>query len=297
MTPPLPAQPAILAAVPAVARYITFRLLPEADPRSALLRLADVCDGLHAVAGIGTSTVARLGKKLEGLRDLPTFGGALEPIPQRPEALWLWLRGDERGEVFQRGRKLSQALESAFAINDITDAFRHAGGRDLTGYEDGTENPHDDAASAAALVAEGGPGRVGSSFVAVQNWQHDLARFETFSGLEQDAIIGRRRADNVELEDAPDSAHVKRTAQESFEPEAFMLRRSMPWTEGLASGLMFVAFGHSFDAFEAQIRRMLGLEDGIVDALFRFSRPLSTSYFWCPPMDAGHLDLRALGLP
>jgi len=296
MTSPLPAQPAILAAVPAVARYITFRLTPDADPRSALLRLADLSDGLHALVGIGTSTVARLGTKLDGLRDLPTFEGALEPIPQRPEALWLWLRGDERGEVLQRGRKLTQALESAFAIQTITDAFRHAGGRDLTGYEDGTENPHADAAVAAALVSDGGPGRAGSSFVAVQNWQHDLARFETFSGLEQDAIVGRRRSDNVELEDAPASAHVKRTAQESFEPAAFMVRRSMPWTEGQAAGLMFVAFGHSFNAFEAQLRRMVGLEDGIVDGLFRFSRPLSTSYFWCPPMDAGHLDLRALVL-
>jgi putative iron-dependent peroxidase len=30
-------------------------------------------------------------------------------------------------------------------------------------------------------------------------------------------------------------------------------------------GLMFAAFGHSLDAFEAQWRRMLGLEDGVSD--------------------------------
>jgi putative iron-dependent peroxidase len=88
-----------------------------------------------------------------------------------------------------------------------------------------------------------------------------------------------------------------RTAQERFQPEAFVLRRSMPWAEGNVGGLMFVAFGRSFDAFEAQLRGMLGLEDGITDALFRFTRPTSTSYFWCPPVaEGGHLDLRALGL-
>ena len=75
-----------------------------------------------------------------------------------------------------------------------------------------------------------------------------------------------------------------------------MLRRSMPWAVGGKAGLMFVAFGKSFDAFEVQMRRMAGLEDGIADALFRISRPLSGANFWCPPMRNGRLDLRALKL-
>jgi putative iron-dependent peroxidase len=113
----------------------------------------------------------------------------------------------------------------------------------------------------------------------------------------QDAMIGRRREDNAEIDDAPPSAHVKRTAQESFDPQAFVLRRSMPWAEGARAGLVFVAFGRSFDAFEAQMRRMVGAEDGITDALFRFTRPLTGAYFWCPPLAGdGRLDLRALGL-
>lgn len=70
----------------------------------------------------------------------------------------------------------------------------------------------------------------------------------------------------------------------------------MPWASGLESGLVFVAFGRSLDAFEAQLRRMLGLEDGIVDALFRFTRPLTGAYYWCPPLADGRLDLRVLGI-
>jgi len=112
---------------------------------------------------------------------------------------------------------------------------------------------------------------------------------------DQDLAIGRRRSDNEEIDDAPPYAHVKRTAQESFEPEAFLFRRSMPWNDERRAGLVFVAFGKSFDAFEAQLRRMTGAEDGIVDALFRFSRPVTGAYFWCPPWRDGRLDLRALG--
>lgn len=101
---------------------------------------------------------------------------------------------------------------------------------------------------------------------------------------------------NQELDDAPESAHVKRTAQESFDPEAFILRRSMPWADAAGEGLVFVAFGRNFDAFEALLNRMVGAEDGIADALFTFTRALTGSYFWCPPVADGRLDLRALGL-
>jgi len=53
------------------------------------------------------------------------------------------------------------------------------------------------------------------------------------------------------------------------------------WADKGGEGLMFVAFGQSLDVFEAQLRRMAGQEDGILDGLFRFSHPVSGSYFWC----------------
>ena len=59
---------------------------------------------------------------------------------------------------------------------------------------------------------------------------------------------------------------------------------------------MFVAFGHSLDAFEAQMRRMAGLEGGVVDGLFQMSKPVTGTYFWRPSLRDGLLDLRAVGL-
>jgi porphyrinogen peroxidase len=41
---------------------------------------------------------------------------------------------------------------------------------------------------------------------------------------------------------------------------------------------------------------MVGVEDGITDALFKFTRPISGSYFWCPPMKSGRLDFTLVGL-
>jgi len=284
-------QPGVLAPVPAVARYLTFTLKPRAHPRRPLIAIASFADGESCVVGVGESVLRALGVSIAGMRAFPSYSGKGFEVPSTPAALWCWLRGGDRGALLHQGRKIEHALAPAFALEHAIDAFRHGSGRDLTSYEDGTENPRGRKAVAAAAVKGMGAGLDGSSFVAVQQWEHDFGRFESMSTKEQDNSIGRRQRDNVELARAPASAHVKRTAQESFEPEAFVLRRSMPWTEGTRAGLVFVAFGKSLDAFEAQLRRMVGEEDGIADALFRFTRPVSGSYFWCPPVRRGRIDL------
>lgn len=282
-------QPGILAAVPPQARYLQFRLVDVEAARDALARLAAEPVDESLVVGVGQPLVAALGTEISGLRLFPNFPGKGVAVPATPGSLWCWLRGDDRGELLHRGRRLEQLLRPAFARERAVDAFRHGSGRDLTGFEDGTENPKGEAARAAAF-------HDGASFVAVQQWRHDLDAFAAMSGADQDNAIGRRRSDNEELDDAPPSAHVKRTAQESFDPEAFVLRRSMPWSDPSGAGLLFVAFGRSFAAFEAQMRRMAGAEDGIVDALFRFSQPITGAYFWCPPLRDGRLDLAPLGV-
>lgn len=68
----------------------------------------------------------------------------------------------------------------------------------------------------------------------------------------------------------------------------------MPWADATRAGLVFTGFGHSLDAFEALLRRMTGAEDGITDALFGFTRPVTGAYFWCPPVRQGRLDLSAI---
>lgn len=289
-------QPGIMADVPRLARYLEFSLVPDEDPRPCLESLAELADGELIVVGLGASAVAALGRKIEGLGVFSADSGPGFEVPSTPMALWCWLRHEDRGDHVHKTRSLSEALAPAFMLDNVVDAFQHGESRDLTGYEDGTENPEGDEAVAAGIVQGRGAGLDGSSFVAVQQWIHDLDHFQGMPQAEQDHVFGRRRSDNEELDDAPESAHVKRTAQESFTPEAFVLRRSMPWASAEGEGLVFVAFGHSFDPFEALLNRMMGKEDGIVDALFRFTRPVSGCYFWCPPVRDGRLDLSALGL-
>lgn len=298
-------QPGILEPIPAVARYVVFALAGRGATaqaiKDALMRLSPLANGSDVVLGVGPSLVAALGAEVPGLHEFPEFSGQGVKVPSTPGTLWCWVRGDDLGDLLHLTRKVQKALAPEFVVRHVVDAFRHAlgesgHGRDLTGFEDGTENPVGEAAESAAFVHGRGDGLDGSSFVAVQQWVHDLDAFEALADDERDHHIGRRLADNEEIEDSPVSAHVKRTAQESFGPPAFMLRRSMPWMMSMQAGLMFVAFGESLYAFEAQIRRMAGQDDGVTDAMFRISRPVNGAYFWCPPMRGGKLDLRQLGL-
>lgn len=289
-------QAGILAPLPPHCRYLTFDRRLRAEPHAELRQLASSPAIADAVIGFGAGLVAHLSGKItgggavSGLR-LPSahLGPGLH-IPSTPADLWCWLRGDDPGVVVHQQHAIEDALGGAFLRRSVVDGFVHRDSRDLTGYVDGTENPTGAEAEAAAIASDG------SSFVAVQQWVHDLRIFAKNDTATRDAIIGRRLADNEEIDDAPPSAHVKRTAQESFDPEAFILRRSMPWANAEGEGLMFVAFGKSFDAFEAQIRRMVGEEDGVADALFTFTKPVTSAYFWCPPVIEARLDLSAAGI-
>ena len=287
-------QPKVLAPVSANGRFFTLQLRENISPRAAVERLALNFDPSHGVLGVGEPLARALGANVSGLRAFPMLDAKHIAIPSTQGALWISLSCDDASELHDRCWTLQRALEDTFVVDEEISAFKYHGGRDLSGYEDGTENPVDEAAIEAAIVTDGA--LAGASFVAVQRYVHDLKKLETFSPHERDNLIGRERESNEEMDDAPVSAHVKRAAQESFDPAAFMVRKSMPWGGAHENGLYFVAFGHSLDAFENVLRRMIGLEDGITDGLFQFSRAVTGGYYFCPPVKNGKLDLSAFGL-
>jgi len=282
-------QRAVLEPVPKIARYLELDLLPGADAR-AVARLGDVAAPERTVLGIGEPLALALGARVEGLRAFPCVAGVGCAFPSTQRALWVFLASDDATDLHDRARALRDLLADAFVVRDEVPCFRYREGRDLSGFEDGTENPKGDLATQAAIRPDG------STFVAVQRWVHDLDALAKMTPAARSALVGRDLASNEELAGAPPSAHVKRAAQESFDPPAFMVRRSMPWGGVADNGLYFVAYGESLDRFERVLRRMSGADDGIADGLLRFSRAVTGGYYWCPPVDArGRLDTSALG--
>jgi putative iron-dependent peroxidase len=276
------AQPGILAPLAAAGRYVALSLAPGASPHALLDSLRKIHIDESIVIGLAEPLV-----RIAGLHAFPAMPGPVA-IPSTQAAVWVHVRAEDHGHSLRALRHVLAALGEAVRVEEDVLGFRHDIGRDLSGFEDGTENPKDEAAHAAAICADG------SSFVAAQRWVHDLASLERLDNRARDALIGRNLETNEELADAPPHAHIKRAQQESFEPPAFMIRRSMPYGTTREHGLYFVAYVSELAKFERMLVRMTGADDGLVDGLFQFSRPVSGGYYWCPPVDGRHLAVSEL---
>ena len=241
-------QKGIFEDVPQHGRFLFLDLhheVKEQDVRDCLAALCAQIDGESVVLGLGDATLNAVNAThLESL-NFPSYDTRGVQVPSTPAALWLWLRGDDLGEMTLQAQALINALTPVYELADHIDSFKYKDGHDLTGYEDGTENPEGEEAFTAAFSEQ----PAGASYVAVQQWQHDLAHFKSKNQTEQDHVIGRSLETNEELDDAPESAHVKRTEQEAFDPQTFLLRRSMAYGEGADAGLVFQAFAFSPESY------------------------------------------------
>ena len=290
----LPFQPAILAPVPAAARFVTFGFRHASDPGRALVRLAAWQRDPNVVVGLGEPLLARAKGRIDGAARLPGGHLVVSTRPRKPCGRPLPMRIEARPSTREERSPACWATPCGWSKRSTLSCT--AGARTSAVSWMGPKTPRMRLPWLRRLSTVAGLGLDGASFVAVQRWVHDLAAADAMSQATRESIVGRRQGSNEEIADAPLSAHVKRTAQESFEPPAFVLRRSMPYGGIAEHGLYFIAYGESLDRFERQLRRMAGRDDGIVDGLMAFTKAVTGGYYFCPPVLGDKLDLRALGL-
>ena len=116
---------------------------------------------------------------------------------------------------------------------DETTGFRYFDARDLLGFVDGTANPTGAELPEAALIgADADPEFAGGSYVVVQKYLHDMAGWAALPTEEQEAIIGRTKIDNIEIDDddAPRKSHKSlATIEDDDGDELAILRDNMPF--------------------------------------------------------------------
>lgn len=216
----------------------------------------------------------------------PVLGKQDRTAPGTQGDILMWAHGERHDLNLDCAMRIGNALSGIATLELELHGFSYLDSRDFTGFVDGTANPRDAQARAAALVPEGRTG-AGGSFVLTQQWVHDLARFGQLGQAEQESVIGRTRADSIELEDAPPTAHVRRTDVQVDGQELKIYRRSAPWGGLRQHGLYFLAFSREIMVFAMQLDRMFGrAEDGLVDRLTEFSTPVSGAYWYAPPVEA-----------
>jgi putative iron-dependent peroxidase len=181
-------------------------------------------------------------------------------------------------------------LGDAVTVIDETTGFRYFDIRDLLGFVDGTANPVGPAVPSSVLIAEEDPAATGGSYIVVQKYLHDLKAWRNLRAEQQEAIIGRTKLDNIELDDAP-SGHQQShksltTIEDENGVEHDILRDNMPFgSPGSGEfGTYFIGYSRRLWVIERMMQRMfIGDPPGLHDRLLDFSKPLTGTTFYAPP--------------
>ncbi len=241
--------------------------------------------GVNLVIGIRPSLWNQLATVVVDVRDFPD--GIVGPdgfeMPATQADIWLWISGASQDLVFDAARGASKALMATATLVRSKNGWPYHRNQDLTGFIDGTENPPIPHAPSVALFGDT-ERAAGSSVALVQEWHHDLEAFEKLDGPAQERVFGRTKSDSTEFDDEsmPHDAHVSRTSIKSGGSTLEIFRRSVPYGDPSDHGLVFIAFTHDQARITTMLKRMAGQEDGLRDALTRYSTPLSGSYFFIP---------------
>ncbi len=217
------------------------------------------------------------------LKDFQPLGKGIAPATQRD--LLIHIQSLRHDVNFSLAQAALAAFGDAIRIAEETHGFRWVEERDLSGFVDGTENPQGEQREAVAIIASGE--NAGGSYVLSQRWQHNLKMFNRLAVEKQEQIIGRTKESNEELEgDArPATSHVARVDLKEEGKGLKILRQSLPY--GTASGdhgLFFLAYCATLYNIEQQLLSMFGEADGKYDAMLRFTKPLTGSYFYAPSL-------------
>ena len=290
-------QPGIFSVGTRSHHHLQLDVDPSADPRALLDALRGIREqattvaGVNLVIGFGAELCSRVAPRWlpAGLGPFETIRGVDGvAIPGAQHDLWIWLHSYGPDVVFDLARHADTALRGLATVVSEWPSFTYQASRDLTGFEDGTENPPVDEAIHLVAAPEGQPG-AGSSVVLLQRWVHDLEAFEALDDEAKDQVIGRRLADGDELDESVRSprAHISRVVIDDDEGEELeVFRRSTAFGGVLEHGLVFLAFSPDVDRLDAMLHRMVGDGDGRRDHLTDISCCMASGWYVAPPVEA-----------
>ncbi|MCJ1384347.1 hypothetical protein MMC17_007463 [Xylographa soralifera] len=264
--------------------------LASIDDLAKNVAIRDLNASFACTVGIGSNiwdAVTRQPRPAE-LHPFAAVKGAAHTAISSPGDLLFHIRAERRDLCFEFERQLLERLGGAVSLVDETVGFRYFDVRDLLGFVDGTANPVGSAVGASILVADEDAAAAGGSYVVVQKYVHDLRAWRALRAEQQEAIIGRTKCDNVELEDAASGQRSHKTLA-TIEDESGdaheILRDNMPFgSPGSGEfGTYFIGYARRLWVIERMLQRMfVGDPPGLHDRLLDFSTPLTGTTFFAP---------------
>jgi putative iron-dependent peroxidase len=284
-------QTGIFALGTAAHAYLEFDLLASADGPAAVANVARMREprttigGVNLVAGFRPELWAAVAPDaapagVHGF-DEPITGHADHPMPATQHDIVIWLAGASYDVAFDTSRAIVAELVPRAALAHEMVGWQYHHDRDLTGFEDGSENPSIVEATSVALVPPGLTGE-GSSILLLQQWEHDAIAWESLPVPTQEDIIGRRKADSEELDPKPPTSHVARTDQDRF---GKIFRRNVAYGSVAEHGTIFVGFCGSQRPLAEMLESMAGTGSEPPDQLTGVTRAVTGAYYVIPSAD------------
>ena len=287
-----------------------FLVVTVAGDQAALAKVASVLAGLDdlvktvgfrdlggrlsCIAGIGREFWDRLqsDKRPKELKPFAPIAGKPHAAPSTPGDLLFHIRSERPDLCFEFERILLDRLGSGVTVVDEVTGFRYFDARDLLGFVDGTANPTGLDLPASALVGDEDADFAGGSYVVVQKYLHDLNAWTRTPTPLQEAIIGRTKIDNIEIDDddAPRKSHKSlATITDADGNEFDILRDNMPFGRPGKQefGTYFIGYSRYLWVIEKMLQRMyVGEPAGAYDRLLDFSTPHTGATFFAPARSA-----------
>ena len=288
------AQTGIFALGDAAHGFFEFTLRPGADAAAVATALVAVREprstvgGANRVIGFRPSLWNAIAPQdsPKDVRDFETIrgpGGYSMPATQAD--IWAWFSAASYDVVFDMGTEAVASIAQHAELTREVRGWSYRHNRDLTGFEDGTENPTLDAAP-EIVVMENGPG-AGGSVLLFQMWRHRPNAFADLPQTRQESVIGRTKPDSVEFDEAkmPANSHVSRTTLDVDGKELKIFRRNVPYGTVSDHGTLFIGFCAQQMPLQKMLEQMAGI-GGPRDALTLYTDALTGAYYFIPSVQA-----------
>lgn len=198
--------------------------------------------------------------------------------------LHIHIRANAPSYCIDMAGEISNILNNVADCTEEVHGFRYWDGRSILGFVDGTENPQGEDRDYFGIIGNEDEQYKGGSYLFVQKYIHNLNAWKSLSTKEQENVIGRSKADDIEMsdEEKPANSH---SALANVGDDLKIVRDNMPFGNIAKNemGTYFIAYASTFSTVKKMLTKMfVGDPVGNYDRILDYSEAKTGSLFFCP---------------
>lgn len=254
---------------------------------SAAARMLEARTKSSVVLGVGVEIWDELGlgAKPEQFEKFQQIKGAKHTAVSTRGDLHFHIRSEEFSLCIDMATSIANVLEGVADRVEEVHGFRYWDGRSILGFVDGTENPQGKDRVKFGVISE--TGFEGASYLFVQKYIHDMKSWNAMSVEAQEKVIGRSKADDIEMSDEQKPAN-SHSARANVGDDNKIVRDNMPFRNPNTGeiGTYFISYASSFKITKMMLQSMfVGVPEGNYDRILDFSVPKTGTLFLAPSLE------------